>query len=345
MWNPLILTGLIVGFLFGFALQRGRFCMNSAFRDALVFKDYTILKAVGLAIFVEMIGFGILSFSGILTLNPKPFFWGANIPGSYIFGIGMVLAGGCASGITYRFGEGLVSAMSAVVGFTLAGLMSAMGVLKPIIDYLQKSTLIKAPDGTNLTIATFLNLRLDILMICIGIAAIIIWSIAEKAKKKESIHESESVSLTEKIFKRGWGWRLTGVVIGLIGILAYPASAAAGRNYPLGITGGYVTIFKTLITGKYALSWESMEVLAAILGAFVAAKIAGEFKIRAPAPKVLLQTFLGGFLMGFGAVCSKGCNIGHILSGWPQLSIGSLVGGAFIVLGCWTAAYFLFMRE
>ena len=28
-----IYTGLIVGLLFGFVLQRGRFCMNSAFRD------------------------------------------------------------------------------------------------------------------------------------------------------------------------------------------------------------------------------------------------------------------------------------------------------------------------
>ena len=42
-----VLTGLFVGIAFGFVLQRGRFCMNSAFRDIVTLKDYTLLKAVG----------------------------------------------------------------------------------------------------------------------------------------------------------------------------------------------------------------------------------------------------------------------------------------------------------
>lgn len=349
--EPIIFIGLLVGVLFGFALQRGRFCMNSAFRDIILLKEFTLLKAVGLAILVEMIGFGILSISGIITLNPKPFIWGANMIGGFVFGIGMVLAGGCASGITYRFGEGMVGAMSAVVGFTLAALMAAMGVFKPIVINLQDNTLVKASDGTSLTVANLLNVRLDIMMLCVAAVAIIIWLIFYfmNSKKKENNpkveNKSESVPLTEKIFKNGWNWYLTGVVIGIIGIIAFYTSAAAGRNYPLGITGGYITIFKTLITGKDALTWESMLIIGAILGAFIAAKIAGEFRLRAPAPKVLIQTFFGGFFMGFGAVLSKGCNIGHILSGVPQLSIGSIIGGTFIVLGCWTTVYILFMRE
>ena len=56
--NPLIFMGIPVGLLFGFALSRGRFCMNSAFRDIIVLKDYDLLKAVGVAIIVSMIGFG-----------------------------------------------------------------------------------------------------------------------------------------------------------------------------------------------------------------------------------------------------------------------------------------------
>jgi len=34
-----IITGLIVGILFGFVMQRGRFCMNSAFRDTVLLED------------------------------------------------------------------------------------------------------------------------------------------------------------------------------------------------------------------------------------------------------------------------------------------------------------------
>lgn len=82
-----------------------------------------------------------------------------------------------------------------------------------------------------------------------------------------------------------------------------------------------------------SLNWEGAEVIGIVLGALVAALIAGEFAIRAPEPKLLLQTFIGGLFMGFGAVVSSGCNIGHILSGVPQLSIGLIVGGVSIILG------------
>jgi uncharacterized membrane protein YedE/YeeE len=110
-------SGLIVGFLFGYALQRGRFCMNSAFWDLLVFKDYTLLKAVLVAIVVEMIGFHAVASMGIIHLNPKPLFWGANIVGGFIFGVGMVLAGGCASGTSYRVGEGMMGSFVALLGY------------------------------------------------------------------------------------------------------------------------------------------------------------------------------------------------------------------------------------
>lgn len=123
--NP-ILSGLLVGVLFGFVLQRGRFCMNSAFRDIILGQDFTLFKALAAAILVEMIGFSILALAGVITLAPKPLMWGANIAGGFIFGIGMVLAGGCASGITYRAGEGMVGALMAILGFGLSAL-----ILKP----------------------------------------------------------------------------------------------------------------------------------------------------------------------------------------------------------------------
>lgn len=343
--NLLIFTGLAVGIAFGFALQRGRFCMNSAFRDVLLLKDFTLIKAVGLAILVEMVGFAIMSMTGVIQLNPKPLVWGANIVGGFAFGVGMVLAGGCASGITYRFGEGMVGAMAAVAGFSLAGLMTAMGVLKPLAEALQKSTQVMAPDGKSLTLANLFGVPHALMALGIAAVAVVIWAaLALKPRPDEDDFEVKPRSLTERIFKRGWGWLAAGLVIGLIGIVAFPTSAAAGRNYPLGITMGWVSIVKTLVTGENGLTWESMLIIGIVVGAALAALIAGEFKLRAPSPAMILQTFFGGLLMGFGAVTSGGCNIGHILSGVPQLSLGSILGGLFIVLGAWTTGYLMFMR-
>lgn len=340
--DPLIFTGIPVGIAFGIALQRGRFCMNSAFRDVIVLKDYDLLKAVGVAILVSMIGFAILDKTGVIIISPLPFYWGALMLGGFIFGIGMVVAGGCASGITYRFGEGMVGAMSAVVGLVLVGLMTTDGVAKPAVTFLRGATTITLADGSNLTLANVFGIPYYILALAIAGVALILWAIF--TKKGEPAKSEESFSLRERIFKRGWGWRSTGIVIGLIGIAAFAASASAGRMYPLGICGGYWSTTKTLITGQNLMTWLPIMLLSTILGAFIGAFIAGEFKLRAPAPKVIIQTFFGGCIMGFGAGLAGGCNITHILSGVPQLALSSMLGGAFIILGCWATAWLMFIR-
>lgn len=349
-----IVTGLLVGVLFGFALQRGRFCMNSAFRDIILGQDFTLFKAVSVAILVEMIGFSILAMTGVVNLAPKPLMWGANIVGGLLFGFGMVLAGGCASGITYRAGEGMMGAVMAILGFGLAGMMTSTGLLKPIANYLQSTTKVMTADGKALTLANIFGLDLKFTMLILALIIIVVWAaLAQRGKSTASSFGGKPTSLGEAVFKKGWRWLPTGIVIGLIGMLAFPLSAAAGRNYPLGITGGWVNIFQSLIKWQTvvegnlkvaALNWEGAEVLGVVLGALVAALIAGEFAIRAPEPKILLQTLVGGFLMGSGAVVSGGCNIGHILSGVPQLSIGSIVGGLSIVAGGWAMAWFMFIR-
>ena len=338
--NPYALTAIPVGLLFGFALSRGRFCMNSAFRDIIVLKEFTLLKAVGIAILISMLGFAILSAAGAITINPKPLTWGANMVGGFVFGIGMVVAGGCASGITYRTGEGMVGAMVAVLGYAIFALSTSAGFLKPVATFLQSDKITfngKAP-----TLA--FGAPYYIVALVISIVALGAWYVlARRGKAVEQKSNQPVIPWKEKIFKRGWTWLGVGIVIGIIAIMSYPASESAGRAYPLGITGGYVGLLKSMTTGT-ALAWEPVLILSAIVGAFIAARISGEFRLRAPAPKVLLQTFLGGALMGFGAVTAGGCNIGHILSGVPQLSIGSMLSGAFIILGGWFMAYWWFIR-
>jgi len=300
------------------------------------------LKAVGVAILVSMIGFAIMDKAGVISISPTTFFWGANILGGFIFGIGMVLAGGCASGITYRTGEGMVGAMVAVVGLTFSGLMTSMGVFEPFVSSIRSATTITLADGANLTLANVFGIPHYILALAITGVTLILWAIF--ARRGEKLEEAESVSLYERIFKRGWGSTSTGVVIGLIGIAAFYASASTGRMYPLAITGGHLATAKTLIMGQNFMGWLPIMLLSTIVGAFLAALIAGEFKLRAPAPKTLIQCFFGGCLMGFGAVCSGGCNITHVLSGVPQLALSSMLGGVFIILGCWAAAWWMFLR-
>ena len=325
-----VITGLFVGVLFGFILQRGRFCMNSAFRDAILLKDNVLLKTVFVALLVELVGFAIMDATGAIAINPKPFWWGANLLGSFIFGIGMVLAGGCASGITYRVGEGMVGAMTAVLGLALGGYITAAGFLKAFKGNLQAATTISGADGKALTLHGILGMDYTTLALILFAIAIAAWYFI--ARKNGEEYEVD----------KGWGWITTGTLVGFVGILAFPLSAAAGRNYPLGITAGWINIVKVIFTGA-AFDWLGLMIVGIVIGCLIAALIAKEFKFRVPKPLVLVQTFAGGLLMGFGAVTSGGCNIGHLLSGIPQLSLGSILAGISIVLGAWAASYVMFV--
>ncbi len=337
-----IITGLIVGIIFGFVMQRGRFCMNSAIRDTALLQDYTLLKSVGVAILVEMVGFAIMDAAGIITINPKPLFWGANLVGSFIFGIGMVVAGGCASGITYRVGEGMMGALAAVIGLATTGTLTAMGFLKPIKATLQSSTIVKTADDANLTLANLLGVPYWILALIIAVLAGVIWFLMARKNGDDDLAVDSSVPF----FKRTWNWLVTGIGIGIVGIISFPISAAAGRNYPLGITAGWIQWVKVLIlrVEGQAVNWIAAMVLGIVIGAFIAALLAGEFKFRFPKIGMIGQAFLGGLIMGFGAVTSGGCNVTHILSGIPQLSIGSFVAAIAIALGAWVTAYLIFVR-
>ena len=107
------------GFVYGTCLQYGRFCFSSAFRD--LFAVGVPRMAVGLMI--AMVLFGVVSAfvtaSGNSTFHPAPYGWHSLVAG-LIFGIGMVLTGGCASGSLYKTGEGNVTAMLVVVAISLS---------------------------------------------------------------------------------------------------------------------------------------------------------------------------------------------------------------------------------
>lgn len=90
----MVVLGLMVGLAFGYALQRGRFCMNSTFRDILVAGDLTLLRAYLLALLVQMVGVRAMSTLGWFALGVTPFFWEATLLGGFIFGLGMAFSGG-----------------------------------------------------------------------------------------------------------------------------------------------------------------------------------------------------------------------------------------------------------
>ncbi|VAX22995.1 UPF0394 inner membrane protein YeeE family protein, partial [hydrothermal vent metagenome] len=100
-----LIAYLWFGFVYGMALQYGRFCFSSAFRD--LFAVGVPRMAVGIMIATILFAFvaSLITAMGLSTFHPAPTSVHSAI-GGLIFGIGMVFAGGCASGSLYKSGEG-----------------------------------------------------------------------------------------------------------------------------------------------------------------------------------------------------------------------------------------------
>jgi uncharacterized membrane protein YedE/YeeE len=321
-----LLSGTVVGLAFGYALQRGRFCTNTGFRDILLIRDSTLFRAWALAVAVQLVGVSALSSFGLLPTTVPPFWWPANIVGGLAFGIGMVLAGGCSSGTCYRVGEGLAGSLVALITFGIGILMMSQGVLAPVQTSLRSYVL--GSDGEAMTLANLAGLNPWWIVVPL-VTGLAIWLIRSGRSGYKS---------------GGWEWQLSGAALGIIGTVAWLTSTANGRLYGLSMTGPLRSWFTWLLGGGSTLDWGSMLIVGLLVGAFLSAFLQGELRWRVPKGDRLLQAGGGGLLMGLGAQLAGGCTIGHSLTGLSVLSVGSVVSTLSILLGAWGMAYWLFVR-
>jgi len=114
---------LLFGVVIGLLMQRTRFCFVRAFREPFMTGNADATKAVAIAVIVATTGFTILKWADLRDWETQvsSAFWLGSLLGGFIFGIGMSLSGGCATGSLWRAGEGHVKLWVAVVAFALSG--------------------------------------------------------------------------------------------------------------------------------------------------------------------------------------------------------------------------------
>lgn len=121
----------LTGSCFGFILQRSRFCFTASMRDPYLTKSTSITRAVLIAFAFTSIGFTAIKYGYFVNGLPIPgqsFVAPISVAtgvGGFLFGIGMVIAGGCASGTLMRVGEGMMMNMLSLVFFIVGSLIGA----------------------------------------------------------------------------------------------------------------------------------------------------------------------------------------------------------------------------
>ena len=116
---------LFFGMLIGIVMHRSRFCFVRAFREPFMTGDAEMVKAVAISLILYGLGSAVIKWSWIQPPEMGVFhpFWVGSLIGGLIFGIGMLLAGGCASSTLWRAGEGHAKLMLTLISFALTNSM------------------------------------------------------------------------------------------------------------------------------------------------------------------------------------------------------------------------------
>ncbi|MBI5078920.1 YeeE/YedE family protein [Candidatus Saganbacteria bacterium] len=348
MQSYLVWTGLLIGFLLGALVQRSNFCMANCFTSIRIYGSFLQFKSYMVALLVAMAGVQLLKDSGMLDpfqsmYLPTNFPVLGYITGGFIFGIGIVFAGGCASRILVRVGEGNLGALVSVFAVNLTAGSALAGHLAYTNEYFFRKFPIKLPSSY---IPDLLHVNGWIL---IGAFAVFLAAWFYKTRNEDDF--------------AGVKWPLIGVLVGLLVVAGWYVTAHAQAK----VMADEFLAMDTSVTSKFrpasltfaktnadffayiatasgsTIDFGIATVIGVLLGSFAAAMATKSFHwVVPPHKRAFLGHFTGGLLMGYGAIIAMGCNIGQGLTGCSVMGLGGVITVTFIILGSWTA---LWIRE
>ena len=124
----------VIGIALGLALQRSRLCFTASMRDPVLTGSTTVTKAVVVGLAVATVGISAIQLGAYFkagqladalkfaSLEPVGLH---TVVGGALFGLGAVIAGGCASGTLMRMGEGFLQQWLVLPFFVLGSALAA----------------------------------------------------------------------------------------------------------------------------------------------------------------------------------------------------------------------------
>lgn len=362
-------TFFAVGSAVGFTLQRARLCFVSAFRDMFMLHQGRTFRGLMVGLAVGTIGFAMVM--GTIVADPMAGRMPedahilplgiATVVGGLLFGVGMVLAGGCVSGSLYRMGEGYLGSWVAMAGVML-GLYTLNRQWNWWWDFtISTSPRVWFPANIGYTGAIVLTIAL----LAVAYVASLWWERKQAFVANVNIRRAQPAppaSVADDVrvalrgvFRREWSPLTGAVVLSFLNILLFIKYRPIGvvgeigrwandlgslAGVPVGVQKGLEGLAGCAAAIAEGASWFTdgfMLNLGIIVGAFVAAVLAREFRLRIPRqPQRYLQSLGGGLVMGYGAGLGLGCTLGAFYSAIPSLALNgwvyalAMAGGALI---------------
>ena len=355
----LAFTLFAIGSAAGFVMHRSDFCLAGAFRDLFLFRQGRMLRVLLLLAVVAMPLYEVGRLLGLLAV-PFPLFGPPSLVnplGGLLFGIGMVLAGGCVVGTLYKMAAGRLTSLVA-----FAGLLAGSTLYAEIHPWWAKL----ARRGTlsaSVTLPQMLDLSPALLLAPLAVVVCFFlcrwWQ--QGLLHQESYAEGHlqpwkaalwlallscasalvvgmPMGVTTAYAKLA-GMLEALVVPGHVANLAFFATEPLNFIHPLWgipLRGGPGPRLDGIALAQFPL-------IAGILcGSACSALRLGEWRFYTRVPiKQCLWAFVGGTLMGLSARMAPACNVWHLMGGLPILAGQSLLFVAGLFPGAWLGSRLL----
>ncbi|MET1030259.1 YeeE/YedE family protein [Domibacillus tundrae] len=344
----------IIGLALGMTLLYARFGFTSAFRRLMSvgnvqgLQAHMLMLAVATTLFAIILSTG-FSFTGVTPVGYVSPVGVSVIFGAFIFGIGMQLGNGCASGTLYSIGGGSSSMILTLIAFIAGSLLGAYHFTFWMED---------TPSLPPISLAESTGLGyFGAWVLQLALFALIYWITIQIAKKKNPpmMKPLPTTVGWRKVIRGSWPLFAAAIVLALLNALTLTV-----RGNPWGITSAFALWGGKALTavGIDVSTWGyfsgpagealTQSVLAdstsvmnfgIILGAFISAAFQGTFKPGKIKPGVAGAAIVGGLMMGYGARLAFGCNIGAYFGGIASFSLHGWVWMIMAMLGTFLALW------
>jgi uncharacterized membrane protein YedE/YeeE len=306
--------GLSIGFLFGFFAQRSKFCLRSAviefshgkFGERLLVWLLTFSTAV---IAVQTLSsYGVLDVSSSRQLTNRGSLSGAMV-GGLCFGIGMILARGCASRLLVLSANGNLRALLSGLIFAVTAQSALSGALAPIRLFISNWWTIEGGASRDL-LSTLGWGHTD------GIWFGLSWLFA-------------IFYFAKNVQYRMWMWAGalgTGLCVTLAWWWSYLIASVSFETVPIqGITFSGPSaewLMRVLAPNSPEIGFDFGLLPGVFAGSLISALLTKEFKLEGFSDGYSMRRYIfGSVLMGFGAMLAGGCAVGSGVTGTSIFSI------------------------
>ena len=374
--KPLIIAGVIVGFillvylsitqttaqpllfaiglLLGYTLFHARFGFTSAFRRLMsvgngqAMRSHMLMLAVAVTLFAPILAYGTTIFGGSVAGYVSPV--GVSLlVGAFVFGIGMQLGGGCASGTLYAVGGGRSVMFITFIFFVIGATIGAYHLPFWTEDM---------PSFAPFSLATSTGLGYSgAWVLSLVLFALIAWVtlVVEKKTKAPKMAPVPTESGWRRIFRGSWPLFAAAIVLAILNALTLLT-----RGQPWGITSAF-SLWGSKIASNFGVDvanwgyWQGANAAALnasifadsttvmnigiIIGAFIASAAGGLFKFTQITLGNFAASVIGGLMMGYGARLAFGCNIGAYFGGIASFSAHGYIWGIMAMAGTFLALY------